>query len=39
VKEFTLEEPEKDYYLVGTAFDDLVSYGEEYFFDKYYIDE
>ena len=39
VKEFPLEEPEKDYYLVGTAFDDLVSYGEEYFFDKYYIDE
>jgi hypothetical protein len=34
-----LDEPEKDYFLVGTAFDDLVSYGEDFFFDKYYIDE
>ena len=39
VKELILEENEKDYYLVWTAFDDLVSYGEEYFFDKYYLDE
>lgn len=39
VKEMPLDEPEKDYYLVGTAFDDLVSYWEEVFFDKYYIDE
>ena len=39
VKELILEENEKDYYLVGTAFDDLVSYWEEYFFDKYYLDE
>lgn len=39
IKEFPLDEAEKDYYLVGTAFDDLVSYWEEYFFDKYYIDE
>lgn len=39
VKEMQTDEPEKDYYLVGTAFDDLVSYWEEVFFDKYYIDE
>lgn len=39
VKELILDEPEKDYYVVWTAFDDLVSYGETYFFDKYYIDE
>lgn len=39
VKEMILEDKEKDYYLVGTAFDDLVSYWESYFFDKYYIDE
>ena len=39
VKEYILEDAEKDYYVVWTAFDDLVSYWEEYFFDKYYIDE
>lgn len=39
VKEMVLEDSEKDYYLVWTAFDDLVSYGEDFFFDKYYIDE
>lgn len=39
VKEVVLEEEEKDYYTVGTAFDDLVSYWEDFFNDKYYIDE
>lgn len=39
VKEIILEEEEKDYYTVGTAFDDLLSYGEDFFTDKYYIDE
>ena len=39
VKEIILEEKEKDYYLVGTAFDDLVSFREDKFFDKYYIDD
>lgn len=39
VKEIILEEKEKDYYLVWTAFDDLVSFREEKFFDKYYIDD
>lgn len=39
VKEIILEEEEKDYYTVWTAFDDLLSYGEDFFNDKYYIDE
>jgi hypothetical protein len=34
VKELVLDEPEKDYYVVWTAFDDLVSYWETYFFVK-----
>ena len=39
VKEIILDEEEKDYYTVWTAFDDLLSYGEDFFNDKYYIDE
>lgn len=39
VKEIILEEEEKDYYVVWTAFDDLLSYGEDAWWDKYYIDE
>ena len=39
VKEIVLDEEEKDYYTVWTAFDDLVSYWEDFFNDKYYIDE
>ena len=39
VKEIIIDEEEKDYYLVGTAFDDLLSYGEDAWWDKYYVDE
>ncbi len=39
VKEIIIDEEEKDYYLVGTAFDDLLSYGEDAWWNKYYIDE
>lgn len=39
VKEIILDEQEKEYYMIWTAFDDLVSYWEDFFMDKYYIDE
>lgn len=32
-------EEQKRHFIVWWAFDDLVSYGEEYFLEKYYIDE
>jgi len=39
IDEIIVEEEEKDYFTVWNAFDDLVSYWEEKFFEKYYIDE
>lgn len=39
VKEVDLEQEDKRHFIVGSAFDDLVSYGEEFFLEKYYIDE
>lgn len=41
VKKVELEEgdEEKRHFVVWTAFDDLVSYWEEFFLNKYYIDE
>lgn len=39
VKEVILEDEEKDYFTVWTAFDDLVSYWEDYRWEKYYIDK
>ena len=39
VKEIILDEEEKDYYIVWTAFDDLLSYWEDAWWEKYYIDE
>jgi len=39
IDEIPVEWEEKDYFLVWTAFDDLVSYWEDFFNDKYYIDE
>lgn len=32
-------EEDKRHFVIGRAFDDLVSYGEDYFMDRYYIDE
>lgn len=39
VKKIEIEEEDKRCFVVGSAFDDLVSYWEEYFLEKYYIDE
>lgn len=33
-----LKEGEKDSLKMGTALDDLISYGEEEFYKKYYVD-
>lgn len=39
VKKIELEDEDKRCFVVWSAFDDLVSYGEEYFLDNYYIDD
>lgn len=39
VKKIEIEQEEARHFVVGTAFDDLVSYWEDFFFEKYYIDD
>lgn len=39
IKKIEIEEEDKRCFVVWSAFDDLVSYWEEYFLEKYYIDE
>ena len=38
ILETPLAEKESKAFLIGTAFDDYLSYGQDFFFDKYFID-
>jgi hypothetical protein len=39
IEEIALKERDPKCFIIGTAFDDYLSHGADYFFDKYFLDE